>query len=185
MGWSTSEWAVKGVKVGGECFIGNGCWFAYPERVVLKGRSRIDPGLHCTAGLEMGENSVVCAGGFVTGGGLLSMGRWAFMGYGSQVHTSTEKYGTSLVNAWWGETECDRGDVRFEDYAGVASNCVVFPGVVLPEGCAVGVGGLVTSSKHLRPWWIHLGQPAKPWKERNREGILAQEKAPGFLRDHR
>lgn len=184
MSWSTSEWSVRGVKVGPECFIGEGCRFYPPGVVELKRRARIDPGVHCTVALMMDENSVICSGAKLTGGGLVVMKRWTFVGYLSQIHTSTEKYRTSLVNAWWGETECDRGPVVFEDYSGVASNVIVLPGVTFPEGCAVGAGGLVTSGRDLRPWWIHLGSPAKPWKERDRERILAQERREGFLRHH-
>ncbi|MNP64306.1 dTDP-4-amino-4,6-dideoxy-D-glucose acyltransferase [compost metagenome] len=54
----------------------------------------------------------------------------------------------------------------------VGTNAVIFPGVTLAEGCAVGAMSLVTKS--TVPWGIYTGIPAKRIKERSRE-LLKRE----------
>jgi galactoside O-acetyltransferase len=115
---------------------------------------------------------------------MIQMGRWTFIGYNSVVFTSTEKYGTSLVNAWWGETEVETAGIVFEDYSGIASGVTVFPGVELPEGCAIGANSLVYSNRGLKPWTIYAGNPLREFKSRDKARILAHAADPSFLRHH-
>ena len=54
-------------------------------------------------------------------------------------------------------------------YVSIGANAVVFPGVTLGEGCAVGALALV--NKDCEPWTIYGGIPARPLKKRPKHRI--------------
>jgi len=58
-------------------------------------------------------------------------------------------------------------------YVSIGANAVVFPGVTLGEGCAIGALALV--NRDCEPWTIYVGSPARPLKARRKERILELE----------
>jgi galactoside O-acetyltransferase len=56
----------------------------------------------------------------------------------------------------------------------LGTDVVVFPGVTIGEGVAVGAGAVVR--KDLEPWTIYAGSSPKPVGKRDRDAILALEK---------
>jgi acetyltransferase-like isoleucine patch superfamily enzyme len=77
------------------------------------------------------------------------------------------------VNQFWyaglegEETPVIKGDVVLMPHSGVASMSTVFPGVTLPEGCLIGAHSMVRHDRDLKPWYIHVGVPARPWRPRD------------------
>lgn len=69
--------------------------------------------------------------------------------------------------------------VIFENFACVAINCSVMPGVTLAEGSVLGANSLLTKS--TEPWTIYVGSPAKPIKIRNKKNILENAKKMGYI----
>ena len=59
--------------------------------------------------------------------------------------------------------------VNMGKYALVGANAVVFPGVTLGEGCAIGALSLV--NRDCEPWTIYGGVPARPIKQRGADRI--------------
>lgn len=57
------------------------------------------------------------------------------------------------------------GKVILRRFSQIGCNCVIFPGVTIEEGTAVGAMSLVT--KTLSPWSIYVGVPARFLKERS------------------
>lgn len=57
--------------------------------------------------------------------------------------------------------------VRIKDNAFIFSNAIVMPGVTIGEGAIVLPGAIVT--KHVDPWTVVGGNPAKKIKDRNRD----------------
>lgn len=55
----------------------------------------------------------------------------------------------------------------------IGAGSIVFPGVVLAEGCSVGAMTLV--SKSTDPWGIYVGNPAKRIKERSRDLLVLEQ----------
>ncbi|WP_432468746.1 acyltransferase [Agarivorans sp. Z349TD_8] len=55
----------------------------------------------------------------------------------------------------------------------IGAGSIIFPGVQLAEGCAIGAMSLVR--KTTAPWFIYLGNPAKKFKARSKK-LLALEK---------
>jgi len=60
--------------------------------------------------------------------------------------------------------------VVFKSFANTGVNCVIFPGVVLAEGTALGANTVVT--KNTEPWTVYVGCPARPVKTRDKNGII-------------
>ena len=60
----------------------------------------------------------------------------------------------------------------------IGANAIIFPGVVVAEGCSIGAMALV--NKSTNPWGIYIGNPARRMKERS-QIMLELEKQ--FLED--
>ena len=65
------------------------------------------------------------------------------------------------------------GPVRISKHSIVGTSSVIFPNVVVGEGCAIGAMSLV--NKSLEPWGVYVGIPVKRIKERSRD-LLEKEK---------
>ena len=68
--------------------------------------------------------------------------------------------------------------VVFETFASTGTNVVIHPGVTLAEGSVVGSCSLVTKS--TEPWTIYRGTPARPWKKRPHEKMIAAATKMGY-----
>jgi acetyltransferase-like isoleucine patch superfamily enzyme len=70
--------------------------------------------------------------------------------------------------------------VIFEDFANVATNVVIFPGITLGEGCVIGAASVVTKS--TQPWTIYMGIPSRPVKPRKRTVMIKMAQELGYPR---
>tara|TARA_R110002074_G_scaffold402324_1_gene607081 strand:- start:150577 stop:151140 length:564 start_codon:yes stop_codon:yes gene_type:complete len=174
-------------ECGSEVFIGEGVKIFNPHLVKLGDRVRIDPYTIITSGLTTGRNVQICAHAILGGGedNMIHMGDWTFIGYGSQLFCGSEDYSGNHgpVNDFWGHNKVWHGDIIFEDYSGIASQCMVFPKVTLPVGCTVGAQSMVRKSSDLFKWMIHRGSPAKPWRDRNKDRILELANDESFIKN--
>jgi len=69
--------------------------------------------------------------------------------------------------------------VILEDFANVATNAVIMPGVTLAQGSVIGACSLVTHS--TEPWTVYVGVPARPLKARPREQMLRYAAEMGYV----
>jgi acetyltransferase-like isoleucine patch superfamily enzyme len=187
LGWN--EDIKKSLAYCGEqVFIGHNVMFAYPELVWLGDRTRIDPFTLVTTRLKTAENVQICAHSMIGGGrsSLVVLGKWTFIGYGSKLFCASEDYSGEYgpVNEFWGHNRIYRGDIVFADYSGVASDVMVFPGVVLPEGCLIGAKSLVHTSAALTAWSIWKGIPAEFWRDRNKDSVLKHADDSTWIKTH-
>ena len=95
---------------------------------------------------------------------------------GARIYTGIDDFsGESLVGP--GVPEPWRRPIRtfarIGKFAVVGANAVVFPGVTLGEGCAVGALSLV--NRDCEPWTIYGGVPARPIKARRKDRLLELE----------
>ncbi|MDB4338364.1 hypothetical protein OAA02_00125 [bacterium] len=173
---------------GKNVFIGHNVIFTNPSEVHLGDNVRIDPFSLITTALEVGNNVQICSHTVLGGGKAhkVKLGNWSWIGYGSKLFCASEDYTGEYgpVNEFWGSNKIYRGDITFEDYAGIASDVMVFPGVTLPEGCAVGAKSFVYTKNDLEPWGVYLGHPMKFHKPRNKENVLSLSIDPSFLKQH-
>lgn len=158
---------------GQNVYIGNFTIFTNPAEVSIGDNVRIDPFCLITTALETGNNIQICSHAVLGGGARhkITLGNWNFIGYGSKLFCASEDYSGEggPVNEFWNkQNTIYRGDIKFNDYAGVASDVIVMPKVELPEGCTIGAKSFVYSSKGLKPYAVYIGGPQlKRLKDRN------------------
>ena len=185
LGWN------EGIKkhlgaCGNNVFIGHNVLFANPGDVYLDDNVRIDPFTWITTGLKIGKNVQICSHAVLGGGGQhpITLGDWCFIGYGSKLFCASEDYSGDFgpVNEFWGNNKIFRGDIIFRDYSGIASDVMVFPNVILPEGCTVGAKSFVYTKHHLKPWGVYIGNPPVFHKHRNRENVIRLSRDINFIK---
>jgi galactoside O-acetyltransferase len=152
--------------------------FTNPSQVFLGDNVRIDPYCLITTGLTTGNNVQVMSHTVFSGGSAqkVILGNWSFVGYQSLLVCASEDYeGTyGPVNEYFFKgNKIFRGDIQFGDYSGVASQVMVMPGAILPEGCTVGAKSFVYSKDDLTSWSIFLGNPLKFHKPRNKYNVIS------------
>jgi acetyltransferase-like isoleucine patch superfamily enzyme len=64
--------------------------------------------------------------------------------------------------------------VTISRHAILGVNVIVFPGVIIGEGAAVGAGSIVR--KNLNPWTIYAGTSCREVRSRNKDTILNLER---------
>jgi len=184
-------WNEKIKKKLGSCgehvFIGENVIFTNPSGVIIEDRVRIDPFTLITTNLVVGSNSHICSHVVLGGGSAqkIVLAGWNFIGYGSKLFTASEDYSGEFgpVCEFWGNNKIYRGDIIFESYSGIASDVIVFPNVLLPEGCAIGAKSLIHTKAYLQSWTIFIGNPLKRWGSRDRDMIKKFAVDPGFLKE--
>jgi acetyltransferase-like isoleucine patch superfamily enzyme len=185
LGWNEEIKKTLGY-CGTNVYIGHNTIFANPKKVFLGDNVRIDPFCWITSGLETGNNIQITSH-VVIGGGkehVVKLGNWTFIGYGSKLFCASEDYSGEHgpVNEFWGSNKIFRGDIEIKDFAGIASDCMLMPGVCIPEGCTIGAKSFVYSKNELTPWSVWLGNPIKFHKERNKQKILELSNDKEFLK---
>lgn len=197
---------------GENVFIGENVYFANPNLIHLGDRVRIDPFVLITTGLKTGSNIQIMSHAVLSGGSrhTITLKNWNFIGYGSKLFCASEDYSGKFgpVNEFWGSNKVHHGDIEFENYCGIASNVVLMPGIVLPEGCCIGLNSVVrrnewdsfnlpekkvgmaydmhmTHEIHpLEPWSVYVGDPLYFHSARDEESVRSLSLSPDFLRGH-
>jgi galactoside O-acetyltransferase len=133
----------------------------------------INAGQRCTIGRFVHIASF-CS---VIGGGEFTIDDFAGLSAGCRIITSSDDYrGPYLTNPTVPRdlTHRELSFVRIEQSVVVGTNAVIYPGVTVGEGAAVGAGSHVR--RDLPPWGIYLGDPARKVGERDREGVLGKRR---------
>lgn len=185
LGWN--EEIKKEFKSCGEnVLIGHNVMFTNPSNISLGDNVRIDPFTLITCELETGDYVQICSHVVLSGGDKrkVTLGDWTFIGYGTKLFCASEDYSGDHgpVNEFWGKNKINVGDIRLENYSGIASDVVVFPGVTLPEGCTVGAQSLIHTKNNLKPWSVFIGNPLQFHKRRNKDEVLRLSKSPEFIK---
>ena len=171
---------------GSEVKIAHNVIFTNPSKVFLGNRVRIDPFTLITTELETGDNVQVCAGAVLGGGSQhkITLGDWCFIGYHSQLFCASESYDGTCgpVNEYWGSNKIFRGNIKFNDHSGIASQVIVMPGVELLEGCLIGAQSFVYKAP-TGGWAIYKGNPCEFHRMRDKEACLKALNTPGFIKD--
>ncbi len=149
-----------------------------PEAISIGDSVIIDDFVFLVGGAETRIGSFVHLASFSSflGRGRLLIGDFVSISSGARIYTGIDDFsGGSLVGP--GVPEPFRKPMRTSanigKFALVGANAVVFPGVTLGEGCAIGALSLV--NRDCEPWTIYGGVPARPIKERKRDRILELE----------
>ncbi|HZQ01797.1 MAG TPA: acyltransferase [Reyranella sp.] len=169
---------------GEDVFIDETARIVRPQLVEVGSHVGIDFCVFTSVGMKIGNYVHISPHVSVVGGadGLLEMGDFTTIACGSRLICNGETFsGNGLVGpivpAPYRDT-MRSGPIRFERFASIASNVVVFAGVTLAEGTVVGSGSVVT--KNTEPWTFYAGAPARPVKARRRDAMPALAKQMGY-----
>jgi galactoside O-acetyltransferase len=109
----------------------------------------------------------------IIGGGEFIIDDFAGLSAGCRVITGTDDYlGPFMTNPTVPRefTNYQISRVIIEKHAIVGTNAVIFPGVTIGEGAAVGACSVVR--RDLPPWGVYAGDPVRRIGERDRAAIL-------------
>ena len=133
-------WRLKGAKIKSPVFIGKACLNGKASRLSIGKYSSIDSNVDFSlhSDVSIGNNVVINSGVRVlTGSHDVNDPNW------------------SLISS----------PITVEDYAWIAKDAIILPGVTISKGTVVGAGAVV--SKSTRPYTIVIGNPAKTVNSRN------------------
>jgi galactoside O-acetyltransferase len=141
--------------------------------------SQIDDFVFINAGKMCRIGRFVHIASFVSviGGGELLVDDFSGFSAGCRVITGTDDYtGPFMTNPTVPRefTHYELSRVTIEKHVIVGTNAIVFPGVTIGEGAAIGAGATVR--RDLAPWGVYAGEPLRKIGERDREGILEKRR---------
>lgn len=184
IGWNEEIKKELG-SCGKNVFIGHNVIFTQPQNVHLGDNVRIDPFTLITCKLRTGNNVQITAYSMLGGSyNSVIMGDWTFIGYGSKLFTASEDYSGKFgpVNEYWGNGRVFKGDIILNDFSGIASDVIVFPGVELPKGCCIGAKSLVHTNSTLSKWNVFVGNPLEHFKARDKDTVIRLSTDTDFLK---
>ena len=184
-GLSSQQYDITLLKsVGDDVFISANVEIRRPHLVSIGNHVAIDSGVYMTTAVTIGDYThlspyITVIGGeksdliiehFVTiaAGSRLICGSDRFMGDGFTSVTAPEEFRDTV----------DFGTIRCQRFAGIGTNVVIMPNVIIAEGSVIGACSLVT--KDTEPWTVYVGIPARPVKTRPRDKMLAYAKQLGY-----
>lgn len=148
-----------------------------PELMRIGDHARIDDFCVLSGRVVIGRNVHIAIFCNVAGGELgVTLEDFAGLAYGCHVFTQSDDYtGRTLTNP----TVPDRykretkSPVLIKRHSIVGAGSLVFPGVTLEEGTAVGALSMVTKS--TEPWSVYFGIPAKRVKARKQDLLTLEQ----------
>jgi galactoside O-acetyltransferase len=149
-----------------------------PEDISIGDNSRIDDFCAISGNITIGRNvHIAVHSSLVASSEELIMRDFSGIAFGCHLFTSSDDYtGNSLTNptvpaAYKSVTN---GRITLGRHVIIGTGSIVFPGVEIAEGCAIGASTLVTKS--TTPWGIYVGNPARRIRERSRELLHLEAK---------
>ena len=144
--------------------------FDKPHLMSIGPRSRIDDFCSLSGNIIIGQNvHIAVMNSIVASEQPIEMEDYSGLAFGCRLFSSSDDYsGESLTNPTIPAKykSIKHGLIRLGRHVIVGTNSIIFPGVEVAEGCAIGANSLVNNS--TSPWGIYAGSPARRIKERSR-----------------
>lgn len=162
----------QGVKVSDKAAIYN------PESISLGNFCRIDDFCVISGKVELGRNVHIAPQCLIAGGepGVL-MRDFSGLAYGVKVFAQSDDYsGQTLTNPTIpSEYKKEyKSTVTIGKHVIVGAGAIIFPGITIEEGCAIGALALLTKS--TQAWSIYAGNPARRIKKRSQDLLTLEKK---------
>lgn len=148
------------------------------ERIEIGSNVRLDDFCILSGKIIMGNNIHISAYTGLFGGDKgIYIGNYATVSSRNVIYAVNDDYSgetmtNPMVDSEYRNVYAEK--VTIGDHVIIGSGCIVFPGVVLGEGAAVGSMSLV--NKDLEPWSMNKGIPCKRYKDRSKKLLELQAK---------
>jgi len=165
-------------KVGKNVKISTKCSIYYPEEIEIGDNSRIDDFCILSGKISIGRNVHIAPYCLLDAGDTpIIIEDFSGLAYRVTIFTRSDDYsGKTLTNPTIPlkyRYLTKKGMVVIKKHSIIGAGSIIFPGVTLEEGTAIGAMSLVTKS--TKPWSIYFGIPARKIRDRERF-LLEQEK---------
>lgn len=141
----------------------------------------IDMCVYCSVSLYTGDWVHIAPMTSIIGGktSILRIGNFSGISTGGRILCGSEDFVNSLCGFMPNEFKTiTHGTTIFEDFSWVGAGSIVLPNITLAEGSVLGAGSVLTHD--TEPWTLYMGNPAKPYKIRNKELILGNAYKLGY-----
>lgn len=174
---SKEQLAAMGFKsVGENVKVSDKASIYNPESIALGDHSRIDDFCVISGRVLIGSYCHITPMCLIAGGTPgITLSDFCTLAYGVKVFSQSDDYsGTTMVNSLIPKKYKDEylAEVILERQVIVGAGSVIFPGVIVREGCSVGALTLV--NKSTQPWGVYAGNPARRIKDR-KQNLLQLE----------
>lgn len=149
-----------------------------PDQIEIGDHSRIDDFCVVSGKVVIGKNVHFAVFNNVAGGEMgVNFHDFSGLAYGCHVFTQSDDYsGRTLTNPtvpgkFKSETKLP---IVIGRHSIIGACSLIFPGVTLGEGCAIGANSMV--NKSTEPWSVYFGNPAKRIRSRHQD-LLKLEQA--------
>ena len=148
------------------------------QLIEIGDNSRIDDFCLISGQANIGNNVHIAAFCNIAGGvkGVI-LEDFVGLAYGCHIFSQSDDYsGKTLTNPTIPDLFKNekKKSVIIKKHCIIGTNSLVFPGVVIEEGCSFGAYSLIKHS--TKPWGIYSGIPAKRIKNRSRELLELEKK---------
>lgn len=152
--------------------------FYNTSKISIGNNVRIDDFCIVSGKVTLGNNIHLAVYSYITGCDMgVVMEDFSGLAYGVKVFTDSDDYsGASLTNPTIPDQFKPKKiskPILIKKHVIVGAHSLIFPGVTLEEGCAIGAMAMVTKS--TKPWGIYSGTPARLLKERKRDLLELEE----------
>lgn len=165
-------------SIGKNVKISNKASIYRPHEIEIGDFSRIDDFCIISGNISIGRNVHLAAYSHVSAGQCsIIFEDFSGLAYGCNVFTGSDDYsGATLTNPTVPEKYkgLKESNIIIGKHVIVGTNSIIFPGVHIQEGCAIGAQSLVT--KNTEPWGIYFGSPAKKIKNRKKDLLNLEKK---------
>ncbi|RBP25032.1 galactoside O-acetyltransferase [Marinobacter pelagius] len=142
-----------------------------PETIELGDHSRIDDFCVVSGKVSIGKYCHITPMCLVAGGSPgITLSDFCTLAYGVKVFAQSDDYsGSTMVNSLVPKQFKNEylAEVLLERQVIVGAGSIIFPGVIIGEGCSIGAMTLV--NKSTQPWGIYAGNPARRIKDRKQD----------------
>lgn len=145
-----------------------------PEEISIGDNSRIDDFCAISGKITIGRNvHIAVHSSLIASSEELIMKDFSGLAFGCHLFTSSDDYsGKSLTNPTVPSKykSITNGQITIGRHVIIGTSSIVFPGVDIADGCAIGALTLVIKS--TTPWGIYVGNPARRIKERSKDLLV-------------
>lgn len=140
------------------------------ENISIGNNVRIDDFCILSGKIEIGSNIHISAYVALYGSGGIILEDYTGISPRSTIYSAMDDFsGDYLIGPIHPMefTNVQKGTVIIKKYSQIGTHSVIFPNVIIGEGCVIGAMTLVNRS--LDEWSMYIGQPARYLKKRNKE----------------